>query len=62
MLHESILLVRDENAFGAISHELKLNFNQVNVSIRGTRDFPSKNDTSFQIARPLRPSVGYYFS
>ena len=32
------------------------------VTRRGTRDFPSKNDTSFQIARPLKDSEGYYFS
>lgn len=34
MLHERILLVRDENAFGDIYNELRLGFEKIEVSVR----------------------------
>lgn len=34
MLHERILLIRDENAFGSIYNEFKLSFDKVEVSVR----------------------------
>ena len=34
MLHKQILLVRDENAFGNIYNELKLSFDQLEVSVK----------------------------
>jgi len=34
MLHENILMVRDENGLGTIFHELRLSFDRVEVSVR----------------------------
>jgi hypothetical protein len=34
MLHENTLLIRDENSFGSVFNELKLNFDKVQVSIQ----------------------------
>lgn len=34
MLHEKILLVRDENAFGTVHNEFKLSFEQLEVTVR----------------------------
>lgn len=34
MLHEQILLIRDENAFGSIYNELKLSFDKLAVTVR----------------------------
>ncbi len=34
MLHENILLIRDENALGNVYNELKLSFDKVQVSVR----------------------------
>ena len=34
MLHERILLVRDENSFGNVYNELKLSFDKLEVSVR----------------------------
>jgi hypothetical protein len=34
MLHENILLVRDENALGTVYNELKLSFDKVEVSVQ----------------------------
>lgn len=34
MLHEQVLLIRDENAFGTIQNELKLSFDKLEVTVR----------------------------
>src|SRR5574343_252950 len=34
MLHERIVLIRDENALGSIYNEFKLSFDKVEVSVR----------------------------